>query len=198
VNYYARFIKVHNELFRLETQIYLEEMQKIPNKKEGVCVAAIVGKNPGSARPIQHDKWTTLDLEKDKMLPYVRNRFLEGYQLAGKEIPHGAFVRVWNLFYLCNKELDVAIASHNKIASKIPICFTEKKVPKIVWFAWGGSDARLHDFKARFQNLNTANAFFFEKDSRRIVTRIPSQVDFAKHTQGLSKKPIVEHLASVL
>lgn len=198
MNYYARFIKIHNELFRLDTRIYLEEVRKIPNEKDGVCVAAIVGKNPGSARPTQPDKWTSLDLGKDKMLPYVRNRFLEGYRLAGKTIPHGAFVRVWNLFYLCNKKLDIAIASRNKIASKAPICSSEKSVPKIVWFAWGNSDASLNPFKTRFQSFDIKDAFYFDKHSGKIVARIPSQTDFAKHPQGLLKSPIATYLKSVL
>jgi hypothetical protein len=132
------------------------------------------------------------------MLPYVRNRFLEGYRLARKAIPHGAFVRVWNLFYWCNKELDLAIASHSKIAPEAPICPSEKIVPKIVWFAWGGFDLRLNLFKARFSKMNVGRPFFFDKNSGNIVERTPSEIDFAKHTQGLRGKPIEEYLASIL
>jgi hypothetical protein len=182
--------------FRLDTRIYLEGDSH--REEDGVCVAAIVGKNPGSACSTKVDCWERLTLAGDKMLPSVRNRFIEGYRLSGKQIPKDAFIRVWNLFYLCNKELDLAIASHNKIASKALTCPSEKIVPKIVWFAWGNSDARLNPFKARFQNFSITNAFYFDKHSKVIVTRIPSQVDFAKHPQGLPEKPIVAHLASIL
>src|SRR5208283_3781052 len=151
-------------------------------------------KNPGSAYPTQLNEWASLVPGKDKMLPYVRNRFLEGYRLARKAIPHGAFVRVWNFFYLCNKELDLAIASHSKIAPKVPICPSEKIIPKIVWFAWGGFDLRLNLFKARFSKMNVGRPFFFDKNSGNIVERTPSEIDFAKHTQGLRGKPIEEYL----
>jgi hypothetical protein len=198
MSYYARFIKVHNELFRLETRIYLEEMPKIPNEKDGVCVAAIIGKNPGSARPTQLDKWTSLNLGKDKMLPYVRNRFLESYRLAGKTIPHGAFVRIWNLFYLCNAKFSSALKSVNLVGSQALDCPSEKGSRKIVWFAWGGFDLRLNSFKERFQKMNVEYPFFFDKKSRKIIERIPSETDLAKHPQGLRGEPIEKYLASIL
>jgi hypothetical protein len=196
MSYYARFVTVYDAEFRLDTRIYLED--GFHSEESGVCVAAIVGKNPGSACSTKFDRWERLTLAGDKMLPGVRNRFIEGYRLSGKQIPQNAFIRVWNLFYLCNEELDLAVASHSKIASNAPTCPSEKIVPKIIWFAWGGFATSLNPFKARFQNLTIKNVFYFDNHSGKIVTRIPSQMDFAKHPQGLSKKPIVEHLASVL
>lgn len=196
MSYYARFVAIGDAQFRLDTRIYLEDGSH--REEDGVCVGAVVAKNPGSARSIKFNCWAPLNLAGDKMLPYVRNRFLESYQMAGKAIPHGAFIRIWNLFYLCDKKLDNAIVSHNKIGTKAPTCFSENNIPKIVWFAWGGFAVSLNPFKARFQNPRIGNAFYFDRYSRKIVTRIPSQNDFAKHPQGLSREPVVKHLISVL
>ncbi len=192
---YAHFVTVCDVKFRLDTRIYLED--GFHREEDGVCVAAIVGKNPGSACPTQPNKWAPLVLGKDKMLPYVRNRFLGGFRLAGKAIPHGAFVRVWNLFYLCNANLDLALESISQVGFRAPICSSENCLPKIVWFAWGG-DLRLNPFKTRFQKMNVGRPFFFDKNSGNIGERIPSETDFAKHTQGLRGKPIEDYLASIL
>jgi hypothetical protein len=196
MNYYAYFIEACDMRFRLDTRIYLEDGSR--REEDGVCVAAVVGKNPGSAYPAQMNKWAPLIPGRDKLLPYVRNRFLEGYRLAGKTIPPGAFVRVGNLFYLCNADLDSALESISQVGSQAPICSSEKSLYKIVWFAWGGRDLRLNPFKARFQKMKVKFPFFFDKDSGSIVERIPSEIDFAKHTQGLRAKPVEEYLASIL
>jgi hypothetical protein len=198
MNYYARFVEVDNERFRLETRIYLEEIPERPSIEGGTCIGAVVGKNPGSARPRRLGEWALLDLGDDKMLPNVRNRFRSGYQLAGKAIPHGAFVRVWNLFYLCNADLDAALDSINNIGSKSLKCSTEVDFHQIAWFIWGGSDPRTNGFKARFQELSVGHPFFFDNVSKAIIERVPSELEFARHTQGMRVKAIDEYLASIL
>jgi hypothetical protein len=198
MNYYARFVEVDNERFRLETRIYLEEIPERPSIEGGACIAAVVGKNPGSARPRRLDEWAMLDLGNDKMLPNVRNRFRSGYQLAGKAIPRGAFVRVWNLFYLCNAELDAAVDSINHIGSKGPQCPSEGGNHQIAWFIWGGFDSRINRFKSRFQDANIGRPFFFDNVSKTIIERVPSELEFARHTQGMPIKEVDEYLASIL
>jgi hypothetical protein len=198
MTYYANFTEVDNERFRLDTRIYLEETPETPNIESGVCIAAVVGKNPGSARPRRLDEWALLDLGNDKMLPNVRNRFRSGYELAGKTIPHGAFVRVWNLFYLCNADLDAAVESINRVGSKAPTCASEASRHQIVWFIWGSFDARINRFKARFQKANIGRPFFFDNLSKAIIERVPAESEFARHTQGMRVRAIDEYLASIL
>lgn len=98
MSYYANFQKHGEAIFRLDTRVYLQnEASPSPND---LCVAAIVGKNPGSARPTEFDCLTRLSLRGDKLLPSVRNRFISAYARAGKAIPGNSttsyhLVRVW-------------------------------------------------------------------------------------------------------
>jgi hypothetical protein len=132
------------------------------------------------------------------MLPSVRNRFFEAYKLAEKAMPKGAFIQVWNLFYLCDKNLRGALKTVCKINSRV-VCSTETGVlPRIVWFAWGGDDKNLNAFKARFLDRQFTHAFFFDKFNNKVCARSPTRTSFAKHPQGLRAQPIVEHLANIL
>ena len=150
MNHYARFTKlgVGRNLFRFETRIYIEDVRKSRSWAEGVCIAAVVGKNPGSAREGQIDKWACVDLKTDKMLRIVGNRFRDAYCLAGKPIPDGAFVSVWNLFYLVDAKLERAKEAVAEFGPLPPVCKSEDDIPKIVWFVWGGFDAGLNPFNS--------------------------------------------------
>ena len=97
MDYLARFEKVDGELCRFDTRIYLNGYDI---SKDSNCIGAIVGKNPGSAIPRVLNELVPLELNGDNMLPTVRNRFIDGYRLAKKQIPTNSFVRVWNLFYI--------------------------------------------------------------------------------------------------
>jgi hypothetical protein len=66
----------------------------------------------------------------------VRKRFQNAYRRAGVEIPCGAYVRVWNLFYLCNKTLAVAVKADDGIRRPLS-CDSESAWVPIIWFAWG-------------------------------------------------------------
>jgi hypothetical protein len=195
MSYFARFMRLRNSDFRFDTRIYLRESPR--DEQDGECVAAIVAKNPGSAQATVRGQWGPLELANDKMLPSVRKRFIDGYRLSGKAIPRSAFVRVWNLFYLCDNNLQSAILAVRRFDAP-PICKGEATVPAIVWFAWGGSDARLNPFKTRFRGLTVPHAFFYDQELGRVVSAIPSTTDFAKHPQGLRSEPIVEHLGTIL
>lgn len=189
--YFARFEEIDGELFRFDTRIYLNSYD---TTEESICVGAIVGKNPGSASPKELGKLLPLDLNNDKMLPTVRNRFRDGFKLADKEIPKNAFVRVWNLFYLCNKDLDAAC----KIAStykSLPLCSTENEATPLVWYGWGGSDSRLNGFKERFLRSQFKQEFCYDHDLSVVAEGKPTQETFAKHTQGMPAKPVNEYLA---
>ncbi len=195
MSYFAMFCRVGPSVFRLDTRIYLSEMPT--DRDDGQCIAAVVGKNPGSARWTRLNKWGPLVLGKDKMLPYVRNRFIEAYRLSGNKVPRGAYVRVWNLFYLCNENLNDACREFAGV--EVPLtCDTEACRPPITWFVWGGPDGHLTCHKKRFERRAFRKPFYFDKEESRIVCTVPTSIAFAKHTQGLPKQTIEEHLAEVL
>jgi len=182
--YYACFTQVDDWRFRLDTRIYLDEAQEQRSKDEGACVASVVCINPGSALEIELDRWTRLDRGKDLTLPTIRKRFVNAFRLAVKDPPEGAFVRVLNLFYLCDPVLEDAVETIRRIGSRKKVCSSEGDFHKIVWFAWGADEkyfAKLGEFKARFQDANAAHSFFFDNRRKEIRVGIPSKADFAKH-----------------
>ena len=135
MSFFAKFLESNGSMFRVDTRVYLQD--GVSPKDDDKCVAAVIGKNPGSAAPICFDELAPLSLERDNMLPTVRNWFVSAYRRALKKIPDGAFVRVWNLFYLCDPDLRSAIRRHKEIHF-LKTCSTEQDLPPLVWFAWGG------------------------------------------------------------
>jgi hypothetical protein len=197
MSYYAKFESHSGTIFRTDTRIYLNELPR--GRTDGTCMAAIIGKNPGAASAFTVGVWGRLNLTGDKMLPNVRNIFLKAYMYAGKKIPKNAFVQVWNLFYLCDKTLSTALDAIREINSPLR-CPSEERLPKIVWFAWGGDNKHLNSFKKRFliTHPRPAQAFFFDKENREICSHSPTIASFAKHPRGLLTQPIIEHLARIL
>lgn len=191
--FYARFEHVADHVFRFDTRIYLGKHNA---DEGGECVGAIVGKNPGTAKPTQLGILAPLSLDGDKMLPSVRNRFIAGYKNAGKSIPNNAYVQVWNLFYLCNPNLGVACSEMSRLVEP-PLCPSENRKMKVVWFAWGGNDTYLNSFKQRFLSEHKSG-FYYNHQSGLVIPHIPSATDFAKHPQGMPAIPIVNHLAGWL
>ena len=53
----------------LDTRVYLKQIQKPSNND--ICLGAIVGKNPGSARGAISNELVQIDLQGDKLLPTV-------------------------------------------------------------------------------------------------------------------------------
>ena len=179
----------------MDTRVYLQD-HATPGVGD-TCVAAIVAKNPGSATHSTLGVLALLTIGKDKMLPTVRNRFRSAYHVAGKKIPDGAFVQVWNLFYLCNPSLSAALSAFSKVPSP-PICSSESTPPKIVWFAWGGPHGALNVLKSRFTTAPFSTPFFYDHKTRCVVRRVPTISDFAKHPQGMPGAPIVSFLRGIV
>jgi hypothetical protein len=194
MDYFARFENINGNLFRFDTRIYLNDYD---TSKSSMCVGAIVGKNPGSAIPKVLNELAPLELDGDRMLPTVRNRFIDGYKLAQKNIPINSFVRVWNLFYTCDPDLDSACYKASSFKS-LPICTTENESVPIFWYGWGGNDQRLNSFKERFMTKEWPHTFFYDHTESRVSKAKPTINSFAKHTQGMPSKPVNEHLASVV
>jgi len=190
--YFALFTNVDDHLFRLDTRIYLNDSDR-PGLND-TCIAAVVAKNPGSAAPKNLGVLARLQLGKDKMLPTVINHFIAAYKQAGKNIPQGAFVRVWNLFYLCCADLRDAIRRYGRVRTPL-FCQSENSCPSLVWFVWGGSDPALDSMKLRFASLPAAYPCFYDWVDRVMKTGIPRPSDFAKHPQGLARSAVVPFLA---
>ncbi|MCD0462052.1 hypothetical protein U8335_23760 [Roseiconus lacunae] len=188
--------------FRFDTRIYLEETTH-PSKRDR-AVAAVIGKNPGSAMPTETDCLTRLNLDDPShgRLPRtVRRCFLLAYERAGLSPRAGDFIQSWNLFYLTDPDLKAAKVSIGEMERyhSLPICASEQIIPPIVWFAWGRPEKeKLAKYAIRFLQHDIQNPFYYCMSSKRIVTDIPAPQVGAKHTQGLPVEPIVGHLAGIL
>ncbi len=193
--YYAKFTKHEHHLFRLDTRIYLRANDSPQNGD--LCLAAVIGKNPGSAKPKKLDRLTDLSRGKDKLLPNLKNRFLAAYKEADVIIPNGAYVRVWNLLDLCDPTLADAIRAFQGI--KKPMWWpTEGHIPPIVWFAWGPSSRKLDCYKKRFLNREYEFPFYSHMDTKVVVAEIPAVESRVKHTQGMKALPVETHLAGLI
>lgn len=195
MHFVARFQQHEHQLFRLDTRIYLQDCSS--PEEDDPCVAAIVAKNPGSATPVELDQLTELALDGDKLLPTVRKRFVEAYDEADVSIPHQAFVRVWNLFYLCHPRLRDAITAFEAVSNPL-WCHTEHAVPPIVWFAWGPPRRQLDAFKQRFASRQYIHTFYYDMDDEAVVTEPPPIEARVKHTQGMPRDPVHEHLVALI
>jgi len=194
VSFVAKFEVIDGHLFRFDTRIYLGQYNP---KAKSKCIGAIIGKNPGSAKPKNLGVLEPLNLDGDKMLPFVKNRFDSAYKNIGKSPSENVFIRVWNLFYLCNANLEEAKQVFSSFESP-PFCATETEKAPVVWFGWGGNDKFLNPFKERFVSRKHNNPFFYDNKFHKIQKFVPSVIDSAKHTQGLPKLPVEQHLAEVL
>ncbi|MDO9305418.1 MAG: hypothetical protein Q7T77_08795 [Sulfuricurvum sp.] len=194
--YWAKFEKKGSDIFRFDTRIYLNPIET-PNEND-VCVGAIVGKNPGSAKALNNNVGLQpILLDGDKLLPTVRNIILKSYANAAILVPERGYIQVLNLFYLCEPILSKAILSVKKYTTSI-VCDSEKKSFPWVWYVWGSESESLNPFKGRFTNLLTNHHFYYDKANACIVQKMASPNAFAKHTQGLKHEMVVPHLSTLL
>ena len=195
MSFFAHFTMHEGYQFRLDTRIYIRDSDD--PRAEDTCIAAIIGKNPGSANPTELDRLSRLSLDGDKLLPYVRNRFIAAYKNSGSRIPQGAYIRVWNLLYICNPKLNDAITTFNNIQRPL-LCETESNMPPIVWFAWGPPNPSLTQFKARFLERTVENAFYYDNATQKVVAQNPMPTSRVRHTRGLPAAPVEKHLATLI
>jgi len=187
--YWANFREVNGDLFRLDTRIYLSNINN-PCEND-ICIGAVVGKNPGSAMPksnYQSNALTGINLNGDKFLPNVRNIVLKSM----REISTNQYIQVLNLFYLCDKNLYKAIARNQQISSKISDSSESKFFPW-VWFVWGANSKELLKFKERFTCINSPNKFYFDNSKKEVISCLPPFQKTARHTQGLVHSHIVPY-----
>ena len=192
-NFWARFEKINGRLFRYDTRIYLQPVNNI--ETSDICLCAVVGKNPGSAKGEPSATLKEINLDGDKLLPTVRNIFLKAYQDADKELPERSYIQVLNLFYLCEADLNLAISQAENETTQ-ETCQTENKLFPFVWFVWGGDDDRLNHFKMRFEFLKVIQPFYY--DNGTIVEKIPEETSSARHTQGLKHDYVLSYISNML
>ena len=195
MSFFAHFTMHEGYQFRLDTRIYIRDSDD--PRAEDTCIAAIIGKNPGSANPTELNRLSRLSLDGDRLLPYVRNRFIAAYKTSGSRIPQGAYIRVWNLLYICNPKLNDAITTFNNIQRPL-LCETESNMPPIVWFAWGPPNPSLTQFTARFLERTVENPFYYDNATQKVVAQNPMLTSRVRHTQGLPAAPVEKHLANLI
>ena len=195
-HFWAEFKKLGNNIFRFDTRIYLAPIDGI--KDSDNCIGAIVGKNPGSAKTSIIGKgMQPVALDGDKLLPTVCNIVCRAFDMAEIKISQRDYIQVLNLFYLCSPDLEQAISDleQNKYARN---CLTEQKEFLWIWYAWGGDSAPLNPYKARFSKLRSDRHFYLDQRTGKVVSEIPTNSSFAKHTQGLKQKLIIPYISDIL
>jgi hypothetical protein len=196
-HYWAEFKRIDRHIFRFDTRVYLEDIS-IP-KSGDICIGALVGKNPGSAKASKIGKQglQPILLDGDKLLPTLRNVVKKAHEHKGKQPNPRSYIQVLNLFYLCNPVLSEAIKTINNCRNFM-LCSSESKFFPWVWYVWGGESEKLSKYKMRFRHVNTNHNFFYDKNSGSVKNKVPSIDDFAKHTQGLKHDYVVPYIAKLL
>ena len=199
--YWARFEDRNGDMFRFDTRIYLQPIE-MPSCTDDVCIGAIIGKNPGSARPSCNS--TTLQpirLGNDKLLPTVKSIMLRAHDRAGI-MPNNnqrKYIQVLNLFYLCDEVFHNAKRRIQKFSPSHPICCSENKTFDFIFYAWGGPNDGINSFKRRFtNNPKTNNHIWYDYRQKKTKNIAPDENDFAKHPQGLRHEFIVPGIVEVL
>ena len=198
--YWAKFEEKNGNIFRFDTRIYLKPIKK-PSPKNDICIGAIVGKNPGSAKPSSNN-YNTLQpiiLDNDKLLPNVKNIVISAYNNNKKTLSENQYIQVLNLFYLCDKSLANAKRRIKCIGSNASICPSEKGSFPFIIYAWGGYNDGINRFKIRFIDKPlTENPIWFDFISNETRKVTPGKFDSVKHIQGLRHENIIPYLAEIL
>ncbi len=194
--YWAEFVESGRDVFRFDTRIYINSIDSI--ERNDCCIGAIVGKNPGSAKPVAiRNGIQPIKLDGDKLLPTVRNIIIKSYKEAGIQPPPKGYIQVLNLFYLCNPDLGQAISAL-KENKNTRYCLTENLSFPWVWYVWGSVSEILNPYKGRLSMLQSINHFYYDKEKSKMVAEPASVSVFAKHTQGLKHVYVVPYIAGVI
>ncbi|WP_127023552.1 hypothetical protein [Flagellimonas beolgyonensis] len=190
--YWAKFKNIDNQLYRFDTRIYLQNVDEV--LESDICIGAIVGKNPGSAIPIDMNKerFSEITLNNDKLLPTIRNLLLKSCNQTTGRI----YIQVLNLFYLCNPDLNEAIKNlENNMNPET--CYSEKNKFPWIWFVWGGHHEKLSIHKSRFKTVKSNRFFYLNNKTKKIEEGFPSDWVCARHTQGLKHDLVLPYLKSL-
>jgi len=195
---WARFENHNGDIFRINTRVYLQPIEK-PSCKEDKCIGAFIGKNPGSAQQTSPNvsELQPIKLGKDKFLPTVRNIMIKAYRVAEKEIIPHSYIQILNLFYLCDPILDQAMIKIRRFLPNPPIDCSENNEFPFVFYSWGGENEELNEYKNRLiNNIRANNHIWFDKNETKLIK--PNQNNFVKHIQGLPYGNILKQIADVI
>ncbi|MFK7830236.1 MAG: hypothetical protein AB8B57_10690 [Congregibacter sp.] len=191
-HYWALFREINGQRFRFDTRIYLRPCDS-PRRGDKAC-GRIIGKNPGSASPSEvRDELQSIELQGDHFLPTVLSVARKAYRARSTDCPDRTFIRVHNLFYLCDRDLREAKRALRSVEHP-PLCDTERLAVPWTWFAWGGPDPQLDVLKQRFIRKRSAHNFFYCGSAQRVEQRKPRLDDRARHTQGMPHAAVIAHL----
>lgn len=210
--YWARFesrtIGDERYLFRFDTRIYLQDVDEC--KDTDPIIGAVVGKNPGSARPFDSESNSLhpIELGRDQMLPRIEKILQRAIRDSASRIPRRGFIQVLNLFYICNQELKEA-KRLLRYLDHVVTCLSERSKFPWLWYAWGRPKkdfSRRHkELTRRFNGIRATHRFFLEQQplsadsSKDKLWKISPRVDdCAKHTQGMRDKLVVRYISELL
>lgn len=195
--YWGKFELRNKDLFRLDTRIYLKPILK-PSSND-LCIGAVVGKNPGSAKPSDHNSTSLqkIELDKDKLLSNIRSILIKAYQMAKEPIPENSYVQMLNLLYVCDIKPEQAIKKVEK-HNHLIICDTEEHTFPFLWYVWGSSNKKLNFYKPRIFNIKSDMHFYLNTNTNEVINTPPQIDDAARHTQGLKHDLIVPFISKIL
>ncbi|WP_176224002.1 hypothetical protein [Thalassobacillus devorans] len=170
-----------------------------PSNKDK-CIGAVVGKNPGSAKPCDKNSSSIqeIKLDRDQLLRNIKSILIKSHQRINKPIPESSYVQMLNLFYICDKDLNQAIKKIEVHHSSQSICGTEAKDFPFLWYVWGGDNKKLNFYKSRIFNIKADRHFYLDTKTNKVVDGAPQLSDCARHTQGMKHDFIVPYISSVL
>lgn len=202
VFYYAKFKRENNHTIRTDTRIYFGKEK--PNSIEGNCLGIFFLKNPGSASPKIFDELCELEIKNDKTLPWIANTYLQVIPEVKPDISNNDYIRVLNLFTICEPDIDLAISLLQKYNCYLE-SFEYSKLP-FLFIGWG-NDERLNSLREKYlPELKIFNevAFYVEYShlNRKIncILRegLPSNGMKVKHPIGLRQSIVVEKIKNIL
>jgi|SRR5690554_4805612 len=202
VFYYAKFKKENNHTIRTDTRIYFGKEK--PTSTEGNCLGVFFLKNPGSASPKKFDELYELEIKNDKTLPWIANTYLQVITELKSEVSNNDYIRVLNLFTICERDIDLAISLLQKYS-----CYLESieysKVP-FLFIGWG-NDEKLNSLREKYlPELKKFNdvTFFVEyyhlnrKINFILREGLPRNGMKVKHPIGLRQNIVVEKIKNIL
>lgn len=202
VFYYARFLKENNHTIRTDTRIYFGKEK--PDSTEGNCIGIFFLKNPGSASPKIFDELCELEIKNDKTLPWIANTYLQVIPEVKLDINNNDYIRVLNLFTICEPDIDSAISLLQKYNCYLEN-FEYSKLP-FLFIGWG-NDERLNSLREKYLlKLKIFNevAFYVEyfhlnrKINFILREGLPSNGMKVKHPIGLRQSIVVEKIKNIL
>ena len=194
--YWAQFEPVGEKLFRFDTRVYLSDV--VTCRDCDPVIGAIVAKNPGSSRPSDPSSriLQEVSLNGGQLLPAIHSVVSKAFARAGQHWPERGYVQVFNLFYLCDKQLSRAWRAASQIKRRA--CLKESLSIPWLWYAWGRMGSELPDLSERFKAVAATDRFYFDHKLKEIRTGHPTETAFPKHTQGLQREPVIAHIAGLI